>query len=159
MTEESGPGNLSLKGTCTSRKQTWQRKIAMFKRSSSKGLFFSIIMLGFQLRQQILFTKPQLLNTMENCHHWKNGFSCWFYSNPTETGGFLTLHNLVCGVSTAALSRKTWLLQRGVLRLVSAAAAEQSLGTSSMGTAAAAAAAAARMRLETRVEKKWKRWE
>ena len=62
---------------------------------------------------------------------------------------FLTLHNLVCGVSTAALSRKTWLLQRGVLRLVSAAAAEQSLGNSSMGTAAAAAAAAARMRLET----------
>lgn len=86
-------------------------------------------------------------------------FMLEFYSNPTETGGFLTLHNLVCGVSTAALSRKTWLLQRGVLRLVSAAAAEQSLGNSSMGTAAAAAAAAARMRLETRVEKKWKRWE
>lgn len=62
----------------------------------------------------------------------------------------MTLHNLVCGVSTAALSRKTWLLQRGVLRLVSAAAAEQSLA-SSMGTAAAAAAAAARMRLETRL--------
>lgn len=73
---------------------------------------------------------------------------------PHGTGGFLTLHNLVCGVSTAALSRKTWLLQRGVLRLVSAAAAEQSLGNSSMGTAAAAAAAAARMRLETRLTEK-----
>ena len=86
----------------------------------------------------------------------KMDFMLEFCSNPTKTGGFLTLHNLVCGVSTAALSRKTWLLQRGVLRLVSAAAAEQSLGNSSMGTAAAAAAAAARMRLETRRrEKNW----
>lgn len=120
----------------------------MFKR---RYLFLNACF--FQLRQQKFWNQTSTPSTLsENCIILIDFMLILF--QPHGTGGFLTLHNLVCGVSTAALSRKTWLLQRGVLRLVSAAAAEQSLGNSSMGTAAAAAAAAARMRLETRVERK-----
>ena len=122
------------------------------QRSFRRHLFFQQLTIGWCFLKFLFHLFEQFLKVVPTDIGWcfiKMSWCFLFLFHLFEhffLRGFLTLQNFLCGSSNDALQRRHRLLQRGLLRRISGAAAEPSLA--STGTTLCTTALAARMRLD-----------